>query len=236
MHRSPPGRPDARTYSPSTATTPPTPPDLDVRAACGMMSPVPSENRPIQTPALFTPANACAHLTPPSYLRRESLDVPPSGALVRMCKGSGVTVYKMERSPARCGAPRSPWVIKKADISPLIAHELRRVERTLEHESCLLSRIFHPNIVGFRAAQVSRGATGSRPRAVRPRACACCSLCAPTPTCGPLPVPPRPTLTRSPSRPCPLSALRTASSAWPSRRATAPCTASSRSASSLGSR
>lgn len=70
-----------------------------------------------------------------------------------------MTVYKMERSPDRCGAPRSPWVIKKADISPLIAHELRRVERTLEHESRLLSRISHPNIVGFRAAQVNRAAT-----------------------------------------------------------------------------
>lgn len=59
----------------------------------------------------------------------------------------------MERSPTRDGVPRSPWVIKKADISPLIAHELRRVERTLEYESRLLSEISHPNIVGFRAAQ-----------------------------------------------------------------------------------
>ena len=66
-----------------------------------------------------------------------------------------MTVYKMERSPTRDGVPRSPWVIKKADISPLIAHELRRVERTLEYESRLLSEISHPNIVGFRAAQVS---------------------------------------------------------------------------------
>jgi len=140
--------------SPGRASTPPTPADLDFRVACGLVSPVPSENRPIQTPALCTPANARVHVSPLANLRRESLIVPPSGALNRLCRGSGVTVYKMERSPTPCGIPRSPWVIKKADVSPLIAHELRRVERTLEHESRLLSQISHPNIVGFRAAQV----------------------------------------------------------------------------------
>ena len=31
--------------------------------------------------------------------------------------------------------------------------ERRRVERTLEHESCMLASMNHPNIVGFRAAQ-----------------------------------------------------------------------------------
>ena len=31
--------------------------------------------------------------------------------------------------------------------------ERRRVERTLEHESCMLAAMSHPNIVGFRAAQ-----------------------------------------------------------------------------------
>jgi hypothetical protein len=93
----------------------------------------------------------------------------------------------MERSPARCGAPRSPWVIKKADISPLIAHELRRVERTLEHESLLLSRISHPNIVGFRAAQVKRIVSGL---AASSMAAACASSILASSraqsTCGPL--------------------------------------------------
>ena len=108
------------------------------------------------TPLLFTPANPRVHVTPPSNLRRESLVVPSSGALHRIGKGSGVTVYRMMRSPGPSGQPRSPWVIKKADTSPLIPHELRRVEQTLRDESNLLARITHPNIVGFRAAQVSR--------------------------------------------------------------------------------
>jgi len=105
------------------------------------------------TPLLFTPANARVHVTPPSNLRRESLVVPSSGALHRIGKGSGVTVYRMMRSPGPSGQPRSPWVIKKADTSPFIPHELRRVEQTLRDESNLLARITHPNIVGFRAAQ-----------------------------------------------------------------------------------
>ena len=101
---------------------------------------------------LCTPADYEVHHTPPAELRRESLNVPPSERMVRMAQGSGVSVYRMDRSP-RDGRPRSPWVIKKANVSPLLVRERRRVERTLEHESCMLSAMHHPNIVGFRAAQ-----------------------------------------------------------------------------------
>jgi PDZ-binding kinase len=72
--------------------------------------------------------------------------------MVRMAQGSGVSVYRMDRSP-REGRPRSPWVLKKANVSPLLVRERRRVERTLEHESCMLAAMSHQNIVGFRAAQ-----------------------------------------------------------------------------------
>jgi hypothetical protein len=100
-------------------------------------------------------------------LRRESLLVPPSAALQRICKGSGVTVFRMERPDAH-GALRSPWVIKKADISPRRPRERRRVERTLEHESRILSKLVHPNIIGFRAAQARRPPRAPEARAARP--------------------------------------------------------------------
>ena len=101
---------------------------------------------------LCTPADAHEHHTPPAELRRDSLLVPASDRLVRVARGSGVSVYRMDRSPLR-GEPRSPWVIKKANISPLLVRERRRVERALEHESLMLSKMRHPNLVGFRAAQ-----------------------------------------------------------------------------------
>ena len=126
----------------------------------GLLLPVPP-NGAAQPPTpasaggacLCTPADAQEHHTPPAELRRASLLVPPSDRLVRVARGSGVSVYRMDRSPGRHGEPRSPWALKKANISPLLVRERRRVERTLEHESLMLSRMRHPNIVGFRAAQ-----------------------------------------------------------------------------------
>ena len=77
-------------------------------------------------PAFCTPANPACSLTPPDNLRHESLVVPPSAAMVHVARGSGVSVYRMDRSPL--GAmPRSPWVIKKSNISPmLVRQELSR--------------------------------------------------------------------------------------------------------------
>ena len=80
-----------------------------------------------QSPALCTPANYnCAgSCTPPSELRRKSLVVPVSERLVKVAKGSGVSVYRLDRSP-REGRPRSPWVIKKTDISPILVRPASR--------------------------------------------------------------------------------------------------------------
>ena len=199
------------TDSGAVGTTPPTP-GAQPRACCfDARSPLaqmpshlnvphtpaaPSSGQPCTTPALCTPANPPCSITPPANLRRDSLNVPASAGMVRLAKGSGVSVYRLERSPL--GAlPRSPWVIKKSDNSPMVvrapppplhrrpspcsladaqpptcppAHlptfsssppprrgsqgrERRRVERALELESRVLSRISHPHIVGFRAAQ-----------------------------------------------------------------------------------
>ena len=70
-------------------------------------------------PELCTPVEVQEHHTPPPELRRESLIVPPSEKMFRMAQGSGVSVYRMDRSP-REGRPRSPWVLKKANVSPLL--------------------------------------------------------------------------------------------------------------------
>eukprot|EP00965_Chrysotila_dentata_P154209 5096630-Pleurochrysis_carterae.AAC.2 len=146
--------------SPPTAVTPPTPSDVEEPAH--HVTPVPSSplrsplrhlSAAMQTPALCTPANPALTISPPPDLRRDSLTVPCSATLRHLCKGSGVSVYRLERSPDR-GVPRSPWVLKKANVSPLAFREVRRVESTLTHEARLLSQISHPHIVGFRAAQV----------------------------------------------------------------------------------
>ena len=78
-------------------------------------------------PELCTPVEVDAHHTPPPELRRESLSVPPSDRMVRMAQGSGVSVYRMERSP-RDGQPRSPWVLKKSTVSPLLVCACNRLQ------------------------------------------------------------------------------------------------------------
>ena len=151
LARSPTLRPPRR-----PTATPPTPSDSRVCSPAGRSSfaapPLPSLPLPQQTPDLCTPANPAATVTPPSAFRRDSFVVPASADLVKLAEGSGVCVYRVDRSPEH-GVPRSPWVIKKAEVSPLLVRERRRVERILEHESRLLSKMNHPHIVGFRAAQ-----------------------------------------------------------------------------------
>lgn len=122
----------------SVSWTPPTPSGTQ-RTPPSRPEPLQTLLSPIHSPTQFlaelasgtplmTPANASSTVTPPSCLRRDSLVVPSSVSLQKLCKGSGVTVYRMDRTPER-GMPRSPWVLKKSDISPMLARERRRVER-----------------------------------------------------------------------------------------------------------
>ena len=69
--------------------------------------------------ALCTPVGVDERHTPPSDLRRESLNVPQTQLMIRLAQGSGVSVYRMDRSP-RDGKPRSPWALKKANVSPVL--------------------------------------------------------------------------------------------------------------------
>lgn len=92
----------------------------------------PAQDAASRTPAMCTPAAVPSACTPPPELRRESLIVPQSERLVKVGKGSGVSVYRLDRSP-RHGAARSPWVIKKTDISPIL---VRGLPRARESASC----------------------------------------------------------------------------------------------------
>ena len=122
----------AAPWPPNASSTPPTP--AQARDSIELRSPL-CENRiatlnslpphtpaslgPPCTPALCTPANAPCSITPPENLRRESLVVPPSAGMVHLARGSGVSVYRMDRSP-RGSMPRSPWVIKMSDEGILV--------------------------------------------------------------------------------------------------------------------
>ena len=72
--------------------------------------------------AMCTPVDNEERHTPPAELRRDSLNVPASERMFRMAQGSGVSVYRMDRSPCD-GRQRSPWVLKKANVSPLLVRQ-----------------------------------------------------------------------------------------------------------------
>ena len=65
----------------------------------------------------------------------------------RACAGSAQWSLSSLGSPLESRLP--VWV----PLVPVQVRERRRVERTLEHESCMLAAMSHQNIVGFRAAQ-----------------------------------------------------------------------------------
>ena len=127
-----PGASAAPWLSNSSSSTPPTP--AQARDSIELRSPLcdnriatlnavpphtPASAGPPYTPALCTPANAPCSITPPENLRRQSLVVPPSAHMVHLARGSGVSVYRMNRSP-REGRARSPWVIKKSEEGILV--------------------------------------------------------------------------------------------------------------------
>ena len=83
-------------------------------------------------PALCTPIEVDHRHTPPPELRRESMNVPPSARMIRLAHGSGVSVYRMDRSP-KMGRPRSPWVLKKANVSPFMVRPTTRPPHATTH-------------------------------------------------------------------------------------------------------
>lgn len=81
-----------------------------------------------------------------SKVPKTPINIPPSPFMKKLGFGTGVSVFRWDRSP-RPDATRSPWALKKLD-----KRDLPRVfEQRLAKEAELLKSLKHPNIVGFRA-------------------------------------------------------------------------------------
>ncbi|KAB0794424.1 hypothetical protein PPYR_11263 [Photinus pyralis] len=77
---------------------------------------------------------------------RSPVSIPPSPFLKKLGYGTGVGVYKLERSP-QANKVRSPWAIKKLLKQSANNAELKK---RLYDEAEVLGKLNHPNIVGFR--------------------------------------------------------------------------------------
>ncbi|KAF2881783.1 hypothetical protein ILUMI_24378 [Ignelater luminosus] len=73
--------------------------------------------------------------------------IPPSPFLKKLGYGTGVAVYKLERSPV-ANKIQSPWAIKKLLKRNIINTQYGK---RLKEEASILRKLDHPNIVGFRA-------------------------------------------------------------------------------------
>ncbi|KAH8396153.1 hypothetical protein KR222_004139 [Zaprionus bogoriensis] len=79
--------------------------------------------------------------------------IPPSPMLKTLGHGTGVSVYRLDRSPKR-GNIRSPWAVKR------ITQRTRANKDTVYNdrivlEAAILRKLNHPNIVGFRGVITS---------------------------------------------------------------------------------
>ncbi|BFF94875.1 lymphokine-activated killer T-cell-originated protein kinase-like [Drosophila madeirensis] len=91
--------------------------------------------------------------TPPRKSRKLSTDIsspiriPASPMMKTLGFGSGVKVYRLDRSP-RHGQIRTPWAIKRITQDAREKKDLIFNERIL-HEAEILKKLNHPNIVQF---------------------------------------------------------------------------------------
>lgn len=82
-----------------------------------------------------------------------SFKIPASPMMKTLGFGTGVSVYKYDRSP-KSGAVRSPWAIKK--ITKKFAEDTSYKAR-FQNEAEILRKLRHPNIIGFRALNQAPG-------------------------------------------------------------------------------
>ncbi|KAK4875611.1 hypothetical protein RN001_012033 [Aquatica leii] len=83
----------------------------------------------------------------PLKRHRSPVSIPPSPFLKKLGYGTGVAVYKLERSPHE-NKLRSPWAIKKL-LKRNISNTVYK--QRLQEEADILRKLNHPYIVGFRA-------------------------------------------------------------------------------------
>lgn len=78
------------------------------------------------------------------------LKLPPSPLLKSLGFGTGVNVFRLDRSPL-AGRMRSPWAIKRISRTTRGSNRQILFETRLKSEADILRKLSHPNIVGFRA-------------------------------------------------------------------------------------
>ncbi|XP_032580272.1 lymphokine-activated killer T-cell-originated protein kinase [Drosophila sechellia] len=76
------------------------------------------------------------------------INVPPSPMMKTLGHGTGIRVYRLDRSP-RLGEIRSPWAVKRITQNMRVKKDTLFNERIV-HEADILRKLKHPNIVGFR--------------------------------------------------------------------------------------
>ncbi|XP_030569343.1 lymphokine-activated killer T-cell-originated protein kinase [Drosophila novamexicana] len=74
--------------------------------------------------------------------------IPPSPMLKTLGHGTGVSVYRLDRSP-KLGRIRSPWAVKRITQRTRAKKDPVYNDRII-HEAAILRKLNHPNIVGFR--------------------------------------------------------------------------------------
>ncbi|XP_004521003.1 lymphokine-activated killer T-cell-originated protein kinase isoform X1 [Ceratitis capitata] len=77
------------------------------------------------------------------------LRIPPSPFMKNLGYGTGVNVYKLERSP-KCGQVRSPWAVKRVSQRMRNNENANIFNTRIQEEAEILRKLKHPNIVGFR--------------------------------------------------------------------------------------
>ncbi|XP_021933794.1 lymphokine-activated killer T-cell-originated protein kinase-like isoform X2 [Zootermopsis nevadensis] len=81
-----------------------------------------------------------------SVLQCDKLVIPESPQMDKLGYGTGVSVYRMKRSP-KVGMYQSPWAVKRVFHTYMGSTYSER----LTSEANILKKLNHPNIVGFRA-------------------------------------------------------------------------------------
>ncbi|KAI9589681.1 lymphokine-activated killer T-cell-originated protein kinase [Glossina fuscipes fuscipes] len=76
------------------------------------------------------------------------LNIPPSPFMRNLGYGTGVNVYRLERSGQTC----SPWAVKRAShrIEQLNQDKYATLNSRIVKEAEILRQLQHPNIIGFR--------------------------------------------------------------------------------------
>ncbi|GJQ71547.1 hypothetical protein Trydic_g11255 [Trypoxylus dichotomus] len=83
--------------------------------------------------------------TPQKEKLSSEIIIPPSPFMKRLGYGTGISVYKLNRSPV-CSRVQSPWAIKIVRST-----SNKTIRNRLRNEAAILRKLNHPNIVGFRA-------------------------------------------------------------------------------------